>query len=279
MNLQIETTSKCGLECVECPHRLMLRGKVNMSESVFQAILDKIIPNLKNEEERLGYPPTIICHKDGEPLLNPRLRDYIQRIANTHPEFRLNLYTNGLLLTEDFINFLDALPMKVWLLISFHFYNADGKRNDYSKIEDLMTLILNSVKPYKNIDFIFTSHVTRFMTKVELQLWEKIWKSKVPEGRVTIGLNDCINPWTGLIKEDNCAHFDACPYADFGHIFIGATGNVVSCCMDLEEKLIFGNVLFDSVEDIFGRLDRFYSRLRAKELIPNLCRKCMGQNE
>jgi MoaA/NifB/PqqE/SkfB family radical SAM enzyme len=256
----------------------MKRKKVNMSEEVFQAIFDKIIPNLKNEEEKLGYPPTIICHKDGEGLLNPNLRFYIQRIADKHPEFRINLYTNGLLLTEDFINFLDALPTRVWLLISFHFYNADGTKNDYSKIDDLMTLILNSVKPYKNIDFIFTSHVTQLMSKAKLIEWENTWKSKVAEGKLTIGLNDHINPWTGLIKADNCVTFDSCPYADFGHIFIGATGNIVSCCMDLEEKQVFGNVLVDSAEDIFARLDQFYSKLRNKEY-PDLCRKCVGKHE
>ncbi len=276
MNLQLETTSHCNLSCVECPHRLMKRKKMHMSEEVFQAVLDKIVPNLKNEEERLGYPPTIIWHKDGEPLLNPNLRSYMQRLSDLHPEFRINLYTNGLLLTEDIINFLDSLKSRVWLLVSFHFYNADESRNDYSKIEELMVRILNSVKPYKNIDFIFTSHVTKFMSKLELGIWEKIWKDKVPEVRLTVGLNDCINPWTGLIQADNLAHFDSCPYADFGHIFVGVTGNIVSCCMALEEDIQFGNVLTDTVETIFERLEAFYARLRARRY-PELCRKCVGK--
>ncbi len=279
MNLQIEISNHCQLTCWECPHRLMKRKKAHMSEEVFQAILDKIIPNLKNEEARLGYPPTIILHKDGCPMLNPYLRSYMQRISDAHPEFRLNLYTNGLLLTEDFLNFLDSLRCKTWLLISFHFYNYDGTRNDYSKVETLLFRVLNSIKPYKNIDFTFTSHVTKFMTKLELGIWEKIWKSKVPKGRVIIGLNDCINPWTGLIQADNLAHFDACPYADFGHIFVGVTGNIIPCCMDLEEKMTFGNVLIDSMESISERLDQFYAQLRKRENYPDLCRKCMGKDE
>lgn len=276
MNLQMELTNKCNLSCQECPNHLMKRERKNMTMEVLETILYDYINPLENKQAELGYPPTIILHKDGEPLLYPDLRYAMRKIADLRPEFRFNLYTNGLFLTQGFIDFLGSLPNQIWLMISFHFHNHAGKPNDYSKLDALMEKVLNAPK-IPNLDIIFTSHVTRLSKKDDLNTWAMIWKSKVPKDRLTIGINDCINPWTGLIKEDNCAAFSGCPYADFGHIFIGVTGNVIPCCMDLEEKLIIGNIMVDSPEDIYSRLDKFYSIMREKKDIPVLCRKCMGE--
>ena len=255
----------------------MKRKRQVMQPNVFEAVLDKYIIPLKNDEEKLGYPPTIIFTKDGEGLINPNLREYMLKIAMNHPEFRFNLYTNGLLLTEDFLDFVNVLPNKTWLFISYHFFNYDGSKNDYSKLDELMLKVLNSKeKKYKQIEFVFTSHVTRFITKDDLNMWGQIWKSKVPEGKLVVGINDCINPWTGLIDEPNCVKFSGCPYADFGHIFIGVTGNVIPCCMTLEEDIIFGNVLEDDPKEMQKKLEDFYVPLREMKFNEIICQKCQG---
>lgn len=275
MNLQFESSTMCQLSCVECPQRLMKRKRENMTDEVFNVIFNKYILNLKDEEERLGYPPTIGFHGNGESLLHPKIKEYLLKISMCRPNFRYNLYTNGLLLTEEFIDFLGHLPNKVWLFISFHFYNYDGKRNDYSKVDELMLRVLTE-KEYSNIVFAFTSHVTRYITKDDLNTWGKIWNSKVPEDKLTVSVNNCINPWTGLIHEDNCVKFDACPYADFGHLFIGVTGNVVPCCMMLEEDVKFGNVLIDPYKQIINKAEKFYADMRKKTIDEEICKKCLA---
>ena len=276
INCQIEFTNHCQLSCIECPHRLMQRPKAKMTDKIFDVVLNEYIVNLKNDEATLGYPPTVICHKDGEPLLHPKLKEYLSRIAAVKPNFRINLYTNGLLLTREFIDFLGTLPNKIWLFVSFHFYGYLGKKVDYTKTENLFRGVLNSSNPYSNIFFVFTSHVTRFIGADDLNMWAKIWQSQVPEGRLTIGINNSINPWTGLIDEPNCVKFDGCPYADFGHLFIGVTGNVIPCCMLLEEDIVFGNVMTDSRTMIYAKAEEFYSSLREKKNYPAICQKCIG---
>lgn len=276
MNLQFETSNHCNLACQECPNHIMQRSRTYMSDLVFKKLLYEYIDSLENKQNELGYPPTIIFHKDGEPLLHPNLRYFMRQISDLRPEFRFNLYTNGLLLTKGFIDFLASLPNQIWLLISFHFHNHVGRSNDYSKIDYLMEKVLNAPK-IPNIDFIFTSHVTRLSKKDDLNTWANIWKSKVPPGRLTIGVNDCINPWTGLIHEENCVTFTGCPYADFGHLFVGVTGNVIPCCMDLEEKLIFGNIMTDRKEVIYQRLNDFYAELRKGTVKEELCRRCLNK--
>jgi hypothetical protein len=77
-------------------------------------------------------------------------------------------------------------------------------------------------------------------------------------------------------------HFGECPYDDFGHWFFGVTGNVVACCLDLEEEIVLGNVLHNTARDLFVRTEAFYAEqrriLEAKERHPlNTCRNCFNQ--
>lgn len=273
MNCQIELSSKCQLTCVECPQRLMKRKRTFMTDEVFEKALE-YINQLENKEKELGYPPTIILHKDGEPLLHPKLEQYITRIAELRPEFRLNLYTNGLLLTEKFVEFLSELPNRIWLLVSFHFFNADGSKNDYEHTTKVIQYGIE--KNYPNIDFVLTSHVTRFCPEEDLHKWENSWLKYSGKGNWYCALNKHINPWTGLIKEDNCVTFDSCPYGDFGHLFIGSTGNVIPCCMVLEEDIIFGNIMTDSKENIFKKAEQFYKNLNSKVIVEPICKRCMA---
>jgi radical SAM protein with 4Fe4S-binding SPASM domain len=272
VNIQVELSNVCQLSCVECPQRLMKRRQTFMSQEVFNRVIE-YIGVIPDERYQKGYPPTIILHKDGESLLHPRLKEYIKQISDSQPDYRLNLYTNGLRLSEGFIDFLGSLPNLVWLLVSFHFYNADGSYNDYSEVYKTFDSCLQ--KNYKNIEFIFTSHVTRFCSEEALKTWETLLSEKNYKIKPFVALNTHINPWTDLIHEENSSVFDGCPYMDFGHLFIGSTGNVVPCCMDLEEELCMGNIMTDPYNRIFSRLERFYDRLQNKRNFEPLCLKCM----
>lgn len=273
MNIQIEFSSVCNLRCIECPQRLMKRKRQFMSDAVFTRVLEYVC-RIPDERRIKGYPPTIITHKDGEPLLHPRFQQYIKEISDAQPDYRFNIYTNGIKLTKEFVDFLESLPNETRLLISFHFYNESGSRNDYETVDKTLQDCL--YEEHKKVEFIFTSHVTRFCTEEFLQEWEKKHRSR--DNYVTkpfVALNTHINPWTDLIHENNTVTFEGCPYSDFGHLFIGVTGNVIPCCMDLEEELIMGNIMEDPYNRIFNRLERFYERLREKRNFEPLCLRCM----
>lgn len=222
-----------------------------------------------------GHQPTIILHKDGEPLLNHNLTTFIKMISYADPKLKIDIYTNGLLLTEEFIRFLGTMPNPIWLLVSFHFYNYDETGNDYESTNEVLLKALD-YKP-SNVDLIFVSHVTRFINERRLLAWQGFWKMEASSRNVKleVHINPHINPWTGLIDEPNCVKFGGCPYADFGHIFFGATGNVVPCCMDLEEQITFGNIQKDDPAEVIEKLKFFYEGLNKKELLPPLCERCM----
>jgi MoaA/NifB/PqqE/SkfB family radical SAM enzyme len=278
MNLQFEITSHCQLACIECPHRLMKRKKQHMSDAVFGRVLEYIC-RIPDERKTKGYPPTIITHINGEPILHPRFQQYIKEISDAQPDYRFNIYTNGLKLTRGFIDFLESLPNETRLLISYHFYNGDGELNDYTEVNAILRECF--VKKHKKLEFILTSHVNRFCSLEFLKKWQDDLNTKYAKAATVpvVAYNTHINPWTDLIHEENTVTFDGCPYMDFGHLFIGVTGNVIPCCMDLEEELVQGNIMEDSYNHIFSRMERFYERLQQKRNFEPLCLKCMkGSN-
>ena len=231
-------------------------------------VVDKMIEQYANTEPKID---TITVHKDGEPLLCKNLNKYLSKIAE-RVNCSIDIYTNGLLLTEDFFKFLSTLPASIRLLVSFHFYNYDGKKNDYRKVVEL----LSTVNKPSNVEIILATHKTTAVTVEELDLWKNYWTHKRIQGKFGgIHINESINKWTGKVPDGNTS-YSSCGYGSGEDLFIGVSGNVVPCCMDLNEDIVFGNIMNDSKEDILNRRDVFLDEM--KELVYNndICRKCTG---
>ena len=97
---------------------------------------------------------------------------------------------------------------------------------------------------------------------------------------ITVHCNCAINPWTGRIEEGT-VKFNGCPYGDFGHWFFGVTGNVIACCLDLEEEIVLGNVMKDTPVELLLRTQTFYAQQRhamEQKLRPvwAVCDNCYG---
>lgn len=281
MNFQCELTSYCNLTCGYCPNRNMKRQRAFMSDEVWNAILHKYIIPFRHTNA--FCIPTFIPHKDGEGLLNKRLPDRLLDLAAVCPDMKIDIYSHGLMLPkwkergQDFMEFLATLPNNVRYMMSYHPRNHDNTHNDYAPVVEYLSRVL--LNPPRNVEFITVSHRSRWVTEEMQQNWRRIW-SGLP---ITVHCNCAINPWTGLIEEEGTTQFNGCPYGDFGHWFFGVTGNIIGCCLDLEEEIILGNVLHDSPGEMFARTEAFYAEqrriLEARELHPRgVCRNCYGQH-
>ena len=274
MHFQIETTSFCDLTCQECPNHQMKRNRKMMGLEMFAKILHSYVLPFKHLhwEGNSG----IILNKDGEPLLNKHLSTMLGYIRDAERSLRISLYTHGLLLTRPFIEFLGSLGNHVDLLVSYHFYNHDGSQNDYSRLTKLLKDMLPAWPP--SVALILASHLVRPMTAERLQEWKAQWDGYP----ITVHANVQINPWTGLIDEgvvsegSHLKRFEGCPYERFSHMFFGATGNVVACCMDLEEEIVFGNVMVDDPQDMLNKVESFYARQRNRDVQYGVCHDCFG---
>lgn len=259
MNFQCELTSYCNLTCGYCPNREMQREREFMSDEVWDKILhDYIIPY---RHYNSFCPPTFIPHKDGEPLLNKKLTNRLSDLSHACLDMKIDIYSHGLLLPKwanrglDFIEFLGSLPNKCRFLMSYHPFNHDNSANDYSETIEYLREILRS--PPHNVEFITVSHKSNWVTENMQEAWKRTWEG-LP---ITVHCNCAINPWTGRIEEGT-VKFNGCPYSDFGHWFFGVTGNIIACCLDLEEEIILGNILKDDPKEMFDKTEQFYKRQR-----------------
>lgn len=269
-HLQIELTNYCNLACVECPHRFMKRELQHMEYDVFTKVVDLIKDN--NFE-------TVILHKDGEPLMHPKFTEYFQLIAY-HTKSKLDLYTNAHLLRKNtFKSMCESISPngnKLWLLVTFHMHKYDGTRYEFEKAEENVKQCIEMKCP--NVEFILATHKTDYTKERDVKKWYVRWANVATENPsiYAIHANTHINPWGGRIEQkEGMVHFYSCPYGDSAHYFIGSSGNVLPCCIDLDEEIVFGNVLTDDIEEIERNRQEFYTRIMSDKVDFELCGKCL----
>jgi hypothetical protein len=258
----------------------MERKKEFMSDEVWNTILHKYVVPYRNKNS--FCPPTFIGHKDTEPLMDKKLPSRLSDLTAVCQDMTIDIYSNGVLLPawakrgQDFFEFLATLPNHVRYLMSYHPRNHDDSVNDYSEVIPYLKGVL--CNPPHNVEFITVSHKSRWVSPETQEAWRATWAS-LP---ITVHSNCAINPWTGLMEDIATCHYEGCPYSDFGHWFFGVTGNVIACCLDLEEEIVLGNVLRDDPAEMFTKTEEFYAEqrriLKMKELHPRgVCRNCFGQ--
>lgn len=250
-----------------------------MSDEVWDVLLHQYV--IPYRDHNSFCPPTFIGHKDGEPLLNKRLPDRLRDLAAVAPDMKVDIYSHGLMLPkwrdrgQDFVQFLASLPNRVRYMMSYHPVNHDYSVNDYGPTVAYLREVLRDPPP--NVEFITVSHKSKWVDDEVQEMWRRTWAT-LP---ITVHCNCSINPWTGLIESD--LKFNGCPYGDFGHWFFGVTGNVIACCLDLEEEIVFGNILSDDPVEMFAKTEAFYAEQRRilamKERHPRgVCSNCYGQD-
>lgn len=277
MNFQIETTSICNLTCGYCPNKDMERERKFMDRAVWTTILNKYVLPYKDVNTPAGNRPTLIPHKDGESLLNKQFLDLLQEASDTvGAGMNIDVYSHGLMLPvwrkrgKDVFEFFRSLPNRVRYLMSYHPYNHDGSVNDYTDTFAYMREVLANGP--KNVEVIMVAHISKQADEQAILAWKESWVG-LP---VTVHANVSINPWTGLIDDPHVSKFNGCPYGDFGHWFFGVTGNLIACCLDLEEEIVFGNVMVDEPQAMFDKVQEFYRAQTRREVAYPVCNNCFG---
>ena len=108
----IEFTNNCNLKCPNCPNATLSFHKGFISDDVFYEALKYVPPYQKD---------TVAVHCMGEPLLHPKLIEYLTAMSKR--KINICISTNGLLLTEELgrkiLDIFSSLDRTV-LYISFH---------------------------------------------------------------------------------------------------------------------------------------------------------------
>lgn len=277
-HLQIEITNHCNLHCVECPQRLMDRRRQWMDIDVLETLFAKVLHPYQFD--------TIIPHKDGESLMHPHIKEIISALSGVH-KGKFVLYTNGTLFTKDFYDHIRTLDNKFEVFMSFHQVGFSGQQKfkhgctetkEYDTTEADEALLACLRESSENVDFAISSHLTPFVDHGKMQAWEAKWKAVAAQYPKLKGvhLNSAINPWGGHMKDMATVGFEECPYGDAKHMFVGVTGSILPCCIDLNEDLVIADLMTDSVEEIIVSREDFYRRVAIPKLRKPRCVECLS---
>lgn len=232
--IYIETTNLCNLNCDFCIKNR--RKKEIMTIQNFKIILSKI----KN------YTNYIYPHILGEPLLNPKLNEFILLASNEG--FNINITTNGYLIDKIKDN-------KNIRQVNISLHSFDVKYN----VE---------LKKYLNNIFDSVEELIKNDTYVSLRLWVK---NKYSEDiinevnnyyKVNITKNTKIkeNLFFNFEKQFIWPDLNNSYYNESGkcygltdHIGILVDGTIVPCCLDTLGIINLGNIFKEEIDEILNK--------------------------
>lgn len=232
--IYIETTNLCNLNCDFCIKNR--RKKEIMTIQNFKIILSKI----KN------YTNYIYLHILGEPLLNPKINEFILLASNEG--FNINITTNGYLIDKIKDN-------KNIRQVNISLHSFDVKYN----VE---------LKKYLNNIFDSVEELIKNDTYVSLRLWVK---NKYSEDiinevnnyyKVNITKNTKIkeNLFFNFEKQFIWPDLNNSYYNESGkcygltdHIGILVDGTIVPCCLDTLGIINLGNIFKEEIDEILNK--------------------------
>jgi MoaA/NifB/PqqE/SkfB family radical SAM enzyme len=131
--LQLETTNRCNLGCIEC-YRTNLDFKAKIGDLSFD--------NFRRITDQFPYLRGISLFGLGEPLMNRELGDMLAYLRKDRPRVRPYITTNATLLDEEHVNLL--VSHRVDLTVSLNAATRDTYRQTSgSKRYDLADIVRN----------------------------------------------------------------------------------------------------------------------------------------
>lgn len=219
--LQIETANTCNNRCAFCPHH-----KVGSPEIMDMGLFRKIIDQAAEMKIR-----RIVPFLNGEPLCDPYIFERLSYVREKMPGAFIELFTNGVLLTEKNSEFLRAFSLD-FVNISV---NAES-RATYRKVtgRDSYDVVVRNAKYFIDNGIAKKTRVSMVpygMDADKIGKFKEQWKGHNCEVQV----NELYN-WHGDVGTRE-TRVEPC-FRITSHMTVLASGKVSLCCMDTGENLL-----------------------------------------
>lgn len=228
--VEIETITKCNRKCTYCPNYNYDRGNHLMDEKLFKKIIDDL--------SEIKYKGRIRPHFYGESLLDKRLPYLMEYTRKKLPHSRIEIFTNGDLLTTDLFNKL---------------INAGVNYFKITQHGELMSKKISELFGYikKNPNF-----------------KKKIGYENFNSGTILVNRG-------GLISYKNTKKFKRCKRQLFS-VVIDYRGNLILCCNDYLSSVIFGNLKKENLIYIWNKpsYKKIRENIKKGKLELDICKKC-----
>lgn len=262
--IRIETTNKCQLSCVMCPHDQMTRKQTTMAYSKFCDLVEQAKDLGAELISPFGF---------GEPLIDPTIIDKVEfctylgldtfittnaRALNTNMAYgllnagltRLRISAHGLF--EDYDEIHKGSSFALLTRNVFNFIKANEVRHDKACKIDVTVIPQNGASPDSFVKF--------WRGKVEdIEIWAPHnWGPKMNYRKATDKkLKTCGRPERGPIQ-------------------IQADGTVIPCCFLTDSEIVLGDTYVDSIEDIVKgeRFNELRRKHESGDLTGLACETC-----
>lgn len=267
--IYIEITNICNLNCDFCPKTK--RSLKFMNFDIYKKAI----------EESRNLSDEVTLHIMGEPLLHPKLEEFI--LFANKMNVRINLTTNGTLISQ-----VSALLLNPTIRrINFSIHSLKSNYPPNKQKEHLQNIIK------------FTKIAQK--TREDLLIIYRLWNSgdesnkgiiKTLEQEFDVILTTSEKKISAKIKNNVYIHFDNLfewpdPTDEIRtnrgychglstHIGILCDGTIVPCCLDNNGTISLGNIKDNTIKEVlsFKRAQDMIKGFRERKLVEDMCKKC-----
>lgn len=283
--VRIETAGACNFECRHCPNGYKKNGRGILTVELFNTLLEQF-------RSQNFIPRVAVLYHGGEPLLNPKTPFFIKTLRE-YGVGKIKIVTNASKLNETCINNLIEAGLTD-MDVSFdgkspeenNFIRKNGNFNkDAQNVKNL--LLKDKIKVcVSNVQILTEKELEEHLIKKELPI--PLYLEKYFAGMPNVEFKTFpAMVWPGIDKsefrEKNMGRksINYCS-ALFETITILSNGNVVPCCYDIMEEVVFGNIIEEDIFHIWEKHNFLEYRNSIKfnkvEKL-DLCSKCINVEE
>lgn len=271
VHLEIESTNRCNLSCVMCPHRIMKREQVDMSWEIFSKIID----------ESRGLAKSSYLHMIGEPLLHPNIVDMINYTHDAGIEtsistnvVKLNMEYGERLLNsrlDELVLCLDGVDDKTYrkFRIGGHFPSVKASIDNFIQLRkehpfSNMKVVVQLIHMKDNAD-----QAEALVREYEQKLYG-IGHVLVKGYSRFAGFVDDLGAVPTKPRRFSCSKVHT-------HIAFQSDGDCVICCRDFEKMTVIGNIKKSSISELWhsDKYNKYRLQFASRNWNGNsLCKDC-----
>jgi len=275
----IDPTNICNLRCIMCPQSLndksVARGIMTLED--FKKIFDKI----------KKYASIVILDLGGEPLLNKDLFAMISYINEKKPRTHVFLGTNATLMNKE------KVEMMLRLKIDEIVFSFDGQtKKDYESIRRgaKFDITLKNINYFLKRKKELGKHSKIVIQTIRLYrpgakpLISQSFKNNFKNIDSDVEFSHVFaHSWSSNFKKNKPIQYIDAPHSDkyfpcgvlWKQLAISWDGNVYACCFDLQREYFIGNLLKQSLDEVWNGKKMVNLRKSLIERKPSkLCKEC-----
>ncbi|MFH0986887.1 MAG: radical SAM/SPASM domain-containing protein [Candidatus Micrarchaeota archaeon] len=252
MLFSAESTNFCNLRCVMCSYNTMSRKKEHMLMDIFKRVIDQC-----KEHTRF-----LTLNNMGEPLLNPNLSEMIKYAKSKG--VKVGFSSNAVVLDEKNAKMLIEAGLDT-LLISFD--GLDAKTYESirvgGKFEEVKKNVINFLKLRREMNSKNPHTIVQMIKMKKTEGGEEEYKKFWEDAGADIVLIKPFGTWGGQVKgvetlaKDEQKLFDPnrnrkpCQWL-WRNMLVLNNGDVTVCCQDYNGKYVVGNMMKNTLDEIWN---------------------------